>query len=137
MNLPTTLTGITIIGSTLHQVICPQLSIVKTPLKKLFSLVLTIQNTLKHGQANHVRRELTSLAFSYWMFYLRTRQSLSINPLICPYRADIGALGFVAQLFCLTEIIQRSGTGGLMLSDLLHTRGHEAANGCFATISAS
>ena len=44
MNLPTTLTGITIIGSTLHWDIYPQLNIVKIPLKKLFSLVLTIQN---------------------------------------------------------------------------------------------
>ena len=43
MNLPTTLTGITIIGSTLHWDIYPQLNIVKIPLKKLFSLVLTIQ----------------------------------------------------------------------------------------------
>ncbi len=42
MNLPTTLTGITIIGSTLHWDIYPQLNIVKIPLKKLFSLVLTI-----------------------------------------------------------------------------------------------
>ena len=44
MNLPTTLTGITIIGSTLHWDIYPQLNIVKVPLKKLFSLVLTIQS---------------------------------------------------------------------------------------------
>ena len=44
MNLPTTLTGITIIGSTLHWDIYPQLNIVKIPLKKLFSLVLTIHN---------------------------------------------------------------------------------------------
>ena len=43
MSLPTTLTGITIIGSTLHWDIYPQLNIVKIPLKKLFSLVLTIQ----------------------------------------------------------------------------------------------
>ncbi len=47
MNLPTTLTGITIIGSTLHWDIYPQLNIVKIPLKKLFSLVLTIQKSSK------------------------------------------------------------------------------------------
>ncbi|MBS3201957.1 hypothetical protein J0J80_10575 [Turicibacter bilis] len=41
------------------------------------------------------------------------------------------------EMFDLTKIIQRSGTGCLMPSDVLDTRGHEAANGCFATISAS
>ena len=52
MNLPTTLTGITIIGSTLHWDIYPQLNIVKIPLKKLFSLVLTIQDKQDHLMAH-------------------------------------------------------------------------------------
>ena len=45
-NAVATLTGITIIGSTLHWDIYPQLNIVKIPLKKLFSLVLTIHDLI-------------------------------------------------------------------------------------------
>ena len=53
MNLPTTLTSITIIGSTLHWDIYPQLNIVKIPLKKLFSLVLTIQGSTVEDRLIH------------------------------------------------------------------------------------
>ena len=70
MNLPTTLTGITIIGSTLHWDIYPQLNIVKIPLKKLFSLVLTIQFFYCFKQkAKSVKTDLAFLMKSICLAY--------------------------------------------------------------------